>query len=135
MKTIVYLIIFIFSSIGFSQGNLQFNQVVTEMKTTNFSGVGGAVLSTTFTVPTGKVWKVEGLYQNVANNIGALSGPSSYIVNNLNPNHLLKTYTDNNILWLPSGNYQIRYYWGCGSTNCSGTVYNTINSIEFNVVQ
>ena len=47
MKTIVYLITFIFSGIGFSQGNLQFNQVITFTPGSNY------------TVPTGKVLKIE----------------------------------------------------------------------------
>ena len=56
MKTIVYLITFIFSSIGFSQGNLQFNQVK-------------LIGDSPQTVPTGKVWKIESAPLTVKNGI------------------------------------------------------------------
>jgi hypothetical protein len=51
MKTITTLFfVLLFSTLGFSQGNLQFNQVLN----LSFSA-GGA----NFAVPPGKVWKIE----------------------------------------------------------------------------
>jgi hypothetical protein len=49
MKAVLFYIMFIFSSITFSQGNLQFNQVL------NFSP------GNSYTVPTGKVLKIESI--------------------------------------------------------------------------
>ena len=51
MKTITtFFFVLLFSTLGFSQGNLQFNQVLN----LSFSA-GGA----NFAVPPGKVWKIE----------------------------------------------------------------------------
>ena len=119
-----------------AQGNLQFNQVINEMRSTNFgSGTGGgAVTSTTFTVPAGKVWKVEGFYQGLTF-VGAASGTiASYIINSTAPSNFLKRDGNGDVLWLPAGTYAVRFTWGCGSASCSGTVYSTVNAIEFNVV-
>ena len=61
MKTITtFFFVLLFSTLGFSQGNLQFNQVLN----LSFSA-GGA----NFAVPLGKVWKIETV---------SLSGYSSY---------------------------------------------------------
>lgn len=53
----------IFSNGVFAQGNLQFNQVLTYSGTIGASGPGGVAGSLTptsiYTVPTGKVWKIE----------------------------------------------------------------------------
>jgi hypothetical protein len=125
-----------FAPCSSAQGNLQFNQVINEMRNTNFSSGsgGGAVTSTTFTVPTGKVWKVEGFYQGLTF-VGAASGtPGSYIINSSAPLNFLKRDGNGDVLWLPAGTYAVRFSWGCGSASCSGTVYSTVNAIEFNVV-
>ena len=63
MKTTIYknLLIFLFLSCStycFSQSNLQFNNVITQTGTVS-GGYGQQVASPTFTVPAGKVWKLE----------------------------------------------------------------------------
>jgi hypothetical protein len=136
MKKLLLIVICFISLQLFAQGNLQFNQVLNVMKSTNFSSGtgGGVVISSSFTVPTGKVWKIEGLYQGVTF-VGAASGSQiSYIIDPSANLNLMKSNASENILWLPAGTYAIRFSWGCGSASCSGTVYNTVNAIEFNII-
>lgn len=55
---IFIILLFSFSTYSFSQSNLQFNNVIT--RTGTLSGpYGETAVSQTFTVPTGKVWKLE----------------------------------------------------------------------------
>ncbi len=124
------------NSLLYSQGNLQFNQVINEMRNTNFSSGpnGGAVTSLTFTVPAGKVWKVEGFYQGLSFSGAASGAPTSYIINSTAPSNLIKGNGNGDVLWLAPDTYAVRFFWGCGSSSCSGTVYNTINAIEFNII-
>jgi hypothetical protein len=116
--------------------NLELNQVINFYATTGYGGGTGAiwVTSSTFTVPSDKIWKVEGLYQAVFGNSGSGVSHTSYIIEINNGNNLMKSNTDNNILWLSSGTYAIRSYLACNSGGCGGTFYNTVNAIEFNVI-
>jgi hypothetical protein len=68
MKTFFFLISFTFCSLAFSQGNLQFNKVLTYNGLINgsnslISSNGTYVnASVKYTVPTNKVWKIEYAY-------------------------------------------------------------------------
>ena len=133
MKKVLLILSLHILAIGVNaQGNLQFNQVINEMLNTNYySGPnGGAGTSLEFTVPAGKVWKVEGFYQ-----AGEAPGGTSYIIKSTAPSNLIKRNGDVNVLWLAPGTYAVRFFWGCGWSVCSGTVCNTINAIEFNIIQ
>jgi hypothetical protein len=78
MKSLIIFAFSIITHVSFSQGNLQFNQVLT-------------VSSTDVTVPAGKVWKVESYQQqqvsysfnNVTTNCSDLSRPRPYYINNI----------------------------------------------------
>jgi hypothetical protein len=83
----------------------------------------------------GKVWKIEGLYQHVSTTAGTQGSFLSCLVNTTSTSNLMKRNDDQNILWLPEGTYAVRFFFTCGSSFCTGTVYNTINAIEFNIVQ
>jgi hypothetical protein len=138
LKKVILITLFstVFYQANCQNHNLELNQVINFNVTTSYSAGSGAiwVTSSTFTVPSDKVWKVEGLYQAVFGTSGSGVSHTSNIIEINNGNNLMKSNTDNNILWLPSGTYAIRSYLVCNSANCSGTFYNTVNAIEFNLV-
>ncbi len=137
MKKLILFPFLLLSLTISAQANLQFNQVKNIMTSTSYS-VGccqgfGWTSSTSFSVPTGKVWKVEALYQNIFGNGGSQSGHASYIISvDADANNLMKRHDDNTILWLSEGTYAIRFYVAC--SGCWGTVNNTVNALEFNMV-
>lgn len=55
---ILFLIISINTHICLSQSSLQFNTVITQVGTIS-GGYGQSIATATFTVPAGKVWKLE----------------------------------------------------------------------------
>jgi tRNA A58 N-methylase Trm61 len=64
MKHLLYILIVLFVDTLSAQGNLQFNQVVT------YTGTGSgsfSYTSPTWTVPAGKVWKIESASPSLAN--------------------------------------------------------------------
>lgn len=111
MKTIVYLITFIFSSIGFSQGNLQFNQVLTFESGDNYL------------VPTGKVLKIESINitstsiciprsSTVSRNCVMDGGNSSGAIGGI--------YNGINYLTIGNFNFNTPSFSGNGGYYCSG---------------
>lgn len=71
MKTLLFLFSFFLTYLLFSQGNLQFNNVYTYSGVVNLTpgftsacsgNVSYSYVSPTFTVPAGKIWKIERLY-------------------------------------------------------------------------
>jgi hypothetical protein len=60
MKIFVLALFSALSSLLYSQGNLQFNQVISNAGSTSTSNVGYSTYnSIAYTVPAGKVWKLE----------------------------------------------------------------------------
>jgi hypothetical protein len=137
VKRIYFLgvIAFFFNDLNAQNHNLEFNQIINQNISNYFeSGCCNQtvwVTSSTFNVPNNRIWKVEGLYRFFDGWGG--SGVTSYIIDLNNPSNLLKSNIDNNILWLPSGNYAIKTSIGC-TGSCNGTIFSTLNAIEFNVV-
>ena len=129
MKTFFFFIAFTFSSISFSQGNLQFNQVVslTQSFTGGYGGTqnvysytGGAIV-----VPTGKVWKIEKISINGGNN------GSGVRINNAHSLSISDANTGP--IWLKAGD-EMKVYNSCYScTSLAGSYF--ISVIEFNIVQ
>jgi hypothetical protein len=119
---------------SYAQGNLQFNQVLTYTGSLN----NAQQISSTFTVPVGKIWKIkyvsklpykmssQGTYANYYEGFGL-------IVNNL------WTYGDNyNELFLKAGDtLKVGYYNQQNqSTYFAGiTLDFVISIVEFNIVQ
>ncbi|MEY4605031.1 MAG: hypothetical protein RIT43_2323 [Bacteroidota bacterium] len=110
------------SYIGFTQGNLQFNQV--------------KLVSTVETVPTGKVWKVESVtFSSGLPYIGSSSaGAGSWLIKINSTDQVVKSYSFQSNggfavfdaifpIWLPSG-----------TTLSAHTGVNHVSVIEFNVV-
>lgn len=118
MKTTVITILFflftVLTSKSFAQGNLQFNQVLTYSGSVYQGGTGP-----TWTVPAGKVWKVENFTY------------SFFVLNNDRADN---TSSNNGPLWLKAGD-QIRYDLAFYGANCCGasTTYR-VSIIEFNIV-
>jgi hypothetical protein len=110
MKKIVVIALFFVATTSFAQGNLQFNQVLT------YSGTSTA--SPNWTVPAGKVWKIETV--NMVN----FTGSSTFIVNN---NTVLYNMNSTLPIWLKPGD------------NCKFSMTSNINPwfvsiIEFNII-
>ena len=119
MKTIVYLITFIFSSIGFSQGNLQFNQV--------------KLVSIQETVPAGKVWKVENaiVIDGYLVNINARYYAMSYNLNGVTS--VITTSNNSSNISPTPGSFP--FWIPAGSTLAAGTNMRYLSVLEFNIVQ
>jgi hypothetical protein len=134
MKKTITIAILLFSMATYAQGNLQFNQVVTYTGSLN----NAQQISSTYTVPVGKIWKIkyvsklpykmssQGTYANYYEGFGL-------IVNNL------WTYGDNyNELFLKAGDtLKVGYYNQQNqSTYFAGiTLDFVISIVEFNIVQ
>jgi hypothetical protein len=132
MKTFFFL--FAFSILGSlkAQGNLQFNQVVT------YTGTGSGSFSyssPTWTVPAGKVWKVESASPNVANapvtraiNMNAGSSWGSFALMTASQETTISPFP----IWLKAGDQvQLQAAGNC----CSTTSFSyAISILEFNVV-
>ena len=127
MKTFFFFIALSFTSLVFSQGNLQFNQVLTYAGKTSTSNPGTIIGSEypsgspKFTVPLNKVWKTEYL---------SFGGQGIFIVNSC----VISEYVNSNAkpittnIWLKSGDVLQ-----------AANVYNDsreyfISIIEFNIV-
>jgi hypothetical protein len=107
-----------FSTQAFAQGNLQFNQVI------NYTLVGGTGLS--FTVPAGKVWKVEAVAaENTNTPVVWLRNPANQPLATFYP---ASTQHSPVPYWLGSG-YTGNFYL----TN-SASYRGSVSIIEFNVV-
>lgn len=106
MKTITtFLIVLLFSTLGFSQGNLQFNQV--------------KLVSAIETVPAGKVWKVTNFLPTPNGNYQVFAQPAlaEYLINingvamnlgrraffNNNYNHQMAEVRHTGDIWLAAG--------------------------------
>jgi len=115
MKTFTtFFFVLLFSTLGFSQGNLQFNQVL------NLSFTSGG---TFYTIPAGKVWKLE--------NVGMSSYASYFTVSVAGQQIFLKcTHTGY------TTEFNSFPYWVNGGQNIgfSGLNAGVVSIIEFNVV-
>jgi hypothetical protein len=109
MKKILIIACLFLSINLFSQGNLQFNQVL--LFSANTSSGGNQV-----TVPAGKVWKIESYF--ISNNVSL-----QIIINNI-PYYV---NTQSFPFWVPSGTTFNMFVSGI-----SGSA--TVSIIEFNVV-
>ena len=124
----LFVFILLFNSVAFSQGNLQFNQVV------SYSGTSSSNNSPTWIVPVGKVWKVEtafASYGSTANRrvyVDAGGGFSFFSISNSNETtipHVLP-------IWLKAGD-QVYVFASC--SNCGTQTLNyVISIIEFNII-
>ncbi len=110
MKTLYIILLVLFTSIAYSQGNLQFNQVLI---------LDATVAGVTHTVPAGKVWKIESV---------AINGNTSYFqIQWGGLNYFLVSF---------SAGYNTLPFWLPSSASVIFTGGNNakVSVIEFNVV-
>ncbi|MEY5133800.1 MAG: hypothetical protein RLZZ198_1804 [Bacteroidota bacterium] len=115
-----------------AQGNLQFNQVVT------YTGTGSgsfSYTSPTWTVPVGKVWKIESASPNLGNtavsravNINAGASWGSFALTTSSQETTINPFP----IWLKAGDLvQLQAAGNC----CSTTSFSyAISILEFNIV-
>jgi hypothetical protein len=117
MKKIIFIALFFFLTTSFSQGNLQFNQVISETGILANQSTGSTIL----TVPVGKVWKIESLLSS--------SYSSVYIkINNLPMDCYATYYAMQFPFWL-SSNKTIQI-----QSTSSNPINYFISIIEFNII-
>lgn len=115
-----------------AQGNLQFNQVVT------YTGTGSgsySYTSPTWTVPAGKVWKIESASPSLANsavtrkiNVEAGGGWGTFALTTASNETSINPFP----IWLKAGDQvQLQASGNCCSTT---TFYYAISIIEFNII-
>lgn len=130
MKRILFLLSILFSVCfgaqkSFAQGNLQFNRVIT---LTGSLATNQGSSSSTSTVPAGKVWKIEGIWDNTANY------PDIVIqVNGINVQYFKgstgPSYSSGGTMWLKAGDVIMFYH----ASSSSQTNY-VCSILEFNIV-
>lgn len=145
MKNLLFILAITISSLSFSQGNLQFNQVLAIDLTGTYASNGHIILqSSTITIPAGKVWKVESANCRIKNvNEALLYGSSSsnrlaMTIDNVAICHIAASNTsDSGVtelpMWLPAGTYNVELVAYISSAN-SHTFYGKATVIEFNVI-
>jgi hypothetical protein len=129
MKKLIFIACFFLAVKVTAQGNLQFNQVLTYSQQYASTYVSGthSYSSSTYQVPTGKVWKVEKFV------FVTTSGPNPYLKVN-NTSFVKDTDVNAGPVWLKSGD-QISVYstWNNGiSYTINGNYF--ISIIEFNII-
>jgi hypothetical protein len=127
----------------FGQGNLQFNQVITQ----NYSITGNSYNSisnsnTSLTVPSGKVWKIESIIYNGYSNSNYYAPNCFLMINGSNVLFEKGTSSSNDSggtinkqpIWLKAGN-QIGFSMrNTCNPSCLQSVEGLISIIEFNII-
>ncbi len=100
MKSFLFsAVLFFLVHYSFGQGNLQFNQVLTYSGSFN-STMNATQSSSVFTVPPGKVWKLEAYSYSYY-----YTGSNRFRVNYLNDSPMDPSVSSNAPIWLKSGDY------------------------------
>lgn len=144
MKNLLLLCAIVLSSAALGQGNLQFNQVISE----TFSIFGNAYntfynATDTYTVPAGKVWKIESISYSATSANGTYL-PSFFL--NVNGTRVLYNYgTQRNQfdyggtlnaqpIWMKGGDVVLFSMRNGCSTTCAQSVNGHLSIIEFNII-
>ena len=132
MRTVAFVCLCMMCMLVKAQGNLQFNQVVT------YTGTGSgsfSYTSPTWTVPAGKVWKIESASPSLANsavtrkiNVEAGGGWGTFALTTASTETTINPFP----IWLKAGDQvQLQAAGNCCSTT---TFYYAISILEFNIV-
>jgi hypothetical protein len=118
------------STKGFTQGNLQFNQVITHQGVLDVTLGNGpcnfcGAFSPEWTVPTGKIWKIESVSSSTAT--VSTCGTGFLLRNGMS----LKESVG--VIYAKSGDI-LKFYYNNGSCNGYGTYTYSISVIEFNII-
>lgn len=146
-KLSLFLSFTLFALSVFAQGNLQFNQVIyQEITFTQAATATNPQTQTTFTVPSGKVWKIESAF-TASNQYQSSSSPAGaygfytadcYLaINGRIVYSAVQSVQTHFPIWLPTGTYTLTLgRTGIVTPNASNpTTWNgSISAIEFNVI-
>lgn len=113
MKHLFTLCLLLFLGTCFSQGNLQFNNAYTY---SGYQGMDG--VSPTWTVPNGKIWKLDFFTHN-------------WLV--INNNKAAPSSNNGGVVWLKAGD-QVFYSGPFYNICCGGTNTYLISIVEFNII-
>lgn len=131
MKKIIAICCLLFCCyITKAQNNLQFNRVViirADSISNCSSGCPDSILVRTFTVPTGKVLKIE--------SINFIPGNYTLFLDNTPFSKTSTGITNSFPIWLPPGTYSIYFGTYFSTASAAGNYAYLLSAIEFNVVQ
>ena len=139
MKILILSFFLLPFSFLFSQGNLQFNQVITYSLSGTTSANGGiyTIQSINVTVPSNKVWKIESAQCRASHGTSQLQNNALLAYISLNNAFIVSNSTSvvmsNFPIWLVEGSYVIQLLvqnTGAGS----GNAYGLVSGIEFNII-
>ena len=127
MKILILSFFRVLCSVLYSQGNLQFNQVITysQLSTTTLSGSIHSYSSQIYTVPVGKVWKIE---KFLMRNNGSVS---TFLKVN-NAFQISPTEINPGPVWVKEGDQIQAVTSTTGGGNFTGGFF--ISIIEFNII-
>ena len=138
MKILIFSLFLLPFSFLFSQGNLQFNQVLTYSLSGTTSSTAGiyTIQTINVTVPANKVWKIESAncrasYSTVLQsnaNIAYITLNNAFIVSN-STSYVMSSFP----IWLNEGNHVIQLVVQVG-TSVIGNAYGLVTGIEFNII-
>jgi hypothetical protein len=144
MKKLLLISICFFSMQLFAQGNLQFNQVISETFSVNGSVYNALYTSSSIlTVPAGKVWKIESISFK-SSSVNTTYAPSLFL--KVNGNEILFNYgsqrnrndgggtLNNQAIWLKEGDIIGFSMRNRCTTVCDQSIDGHLSVIEFNVV-
>jgi hypothetical protein len=145
MKILILSFFLVLCSLLYSQGNLQFNQVINYDLIGSSSGSGDVSFqSLTVTIPVGKVWKVESAscrYQSTTSGSNFIEGGTTsnrllILVDNVPVTHVARgefAIQNELPLWLPAGAHSIVLSGYDTNTN-SKNAFGKVSIIEFNII-
>jgi hypothetical protein len=136
----IFLLSLLINFKSFGQGNLVFNNTIYKEFSHYNPGTTGLENVGTFTVPAGKVWKIESIlnsydFDPVASPGANFSGAGSWSIKKQGGNvfHTIKQgdAAQSDIIWLNTGSYELNLY----KTPSSNYRFNLLlTGIEFNLV-
>lgn len=141
MKILHLSFFILLNSLLYSQGNLQFNQVISG--TTSVSGGQNGITynsSNTYTVPPGKVWKVESVSFQTFSLNGSYAPRVFLILNGVQVlSNIGNTATQSGTLniqplWFKAGDVLTFGMLNNCATSCSQSANFLISIIEFNII-
>jgi hypothetical protein len=140
MKILFLSFFLVLCPLLYSQGNLQFNQVVVTPFSSPFaagqqSTVLRAANPSSITVPAGKVWKIESACMTAGDATSKFVNPGDYLFLD---NFLLWGTIGNGAvpaditfpIWLSAGTYNLRVTYTSANNSYTGA----ISAIEFNII-
>ncbi len=135
MIKLIFILFSLIACFSFSQGNLQFSQVMNLTGGVSVFG-GSATNSAPQAVPNGKVWKIEHVGGSTNQTLTSGQGRMGVLLNN-NISIFFSTSPslDHSVtpIWLKEGD-TIAFYACCGGGGVTNSWSYVISIIEFNII-